>query len=62
MDGVMGARTRAALADFQRSRGMTPTGRVNLQTLAALRVGPRRTPGMTYRAPGAMTPAPRPTP
>jgi membrane-bound lytic murein transglycosylase B len=36
-DGVIGPRTRAAISDFQRSRGMVVTGEPGLGLLAALR-------------------------
>jgi membrane-bound lytic murein transglycosylase B len=36
-DGVIGPRTRAAISDFQRSRGMAVTGEPSLGLLAALR-------------------------
>lgn len=36
-DGVIGPRTRAAISDFQRSRGMVVTGEPGLELLAALR-------------------------
>ena len=36
-DGVMGPRTQGAIAAFQRTRGLAPTGRLDGETLAALR-------------------------
>ena len=36
-DGQMGPRTQAAIAAFQRDRGIAPTGRVDAATIAALR-------------------------
>jgi hypothetical protein len=36
VDGVMGPRTRAALMDYQRKEGLTPTGRWDDQTAAKL--------------------------
>lgn len=36
-DGVMGPRTREAIAAFQRDRGLTPTGTIDRGTAAALR-------------------------
>jgi len=68
VDGMWGPRTRTALENFQRSRGMTPTGMVNHQTLADLRIGPSRnaqrtrTAATPHRAPAAMKPAPKPAP
>jgi peptidoglycan hydrolase-like protein with peptidoglycan-binding domain len=35
---VMGERTRAALREFQRARGLDPTGEPNERTLAELGV------------------------
>jgi lytic murein transglycosylase len=37
IDGVMGNKTRAAIADFQTKHGMTPDGRACVSVLAALR-------------------------
>jgi peptidoglycan hydrolase-like protein with peptidoglycan-binding domain len=37
-DGVMGERTRAALREFQRARGLEPTGEPNERTLTELGV------------------------
>jgi peptidoglycan hydrolase-like protein with peptidoglycan-binding domain len=37
-DGVMGGRTRAALREFQRARGLDPTGEPNQATLTELGV------------------------
>jgi peptidoglycan hydrolase-like protein with peptidoglycan-binding domain len=36
IDGLMGPKTRTALRDFQRSKGLSATGRVDQQTVAAL--------------------------
>jgi peptidoglycan hydrolase-like protein with peptidoglycan-binding domain len=38
VDGVMGERTRAALREFQRARGLDPTGEPNQATLTELGV------------------------
>src|ERR1700722_17343812 len=35
-DGAIGQRTRAAIADFQRTRGLTPTGQLDDRTLQTL--------------------------
>jgi peptidoglycan hydrolase-like protein with peptidoglycan-binding domain len=35
-DGVWGPKTAAALRDFQQANGLTPTGSIDSQTLAAL--------------------------
>jgi localization factor PodJL len=36
VDGIMGARTRAAIAAFQRDANMEPTGRLDAATLTQL--------------------------
>ncbi len=36
VDGIMGARTRAAIAAFQRDANMEPTGRLDAVTLTQL--------------------------
>jgi peptidoglycan hydrolase-like protein with peptidoglycan-binding domain len=36
VDGVYGKKTAAAVAAFQKSKGMKPTGRADAKTLAAL--------------------------
>jgi peptidoglycan hydrolase-like protein with peptidoglycan-binding domain len=38
VDGVWGPDTRTALENFQKTKGMTPNGQLNNQTLAALNV------------------------
>ena len=40
-DGLMGANTMAALAKFQRDNEITPTGRLNAETLEALEIDNR---------------------
>lgn len=40
-DGIMGANTMAALAKFQRDNEITPTGRLNAETLEALEIDNR---------------------
>ena len=52
VDGVMGRRTRSALRAFQRARGLTPTGRVDDATRAALRLPAKAAPGPGTQAPG----------
>lgn len=42
-DGRFGARTAAALKDFQRAQGLDPTGRTDLETATALLNAPART-------------------
>lgn len=39
VDGLMGSRTQAAIADFQRANGLRPTGRLNNRTMNRLRRG-----------------------
>ena len=39
IDGVMGTKTREAIADYQRRIGMRPNGRASMKLLAALRAG-----------------------
>jgi lytic murein transglycosylase len=39
IDGVMGTKTREAIADYQRRSGMDPNGRASVKLLAALRSG-----------------------
>ncbi len=39
IDGVMGTKTREAIADYQRRTGMQPNGRASVKLLAALRSG-----------------------
>ena len=43
-NGVPGEATFAALSEFQSANGMRRTGRLNAETLAALRIGPSRPP------------------
>ena len=38
VDGIMGANTMAALEKFQRENDITPTGRLNAETLEALEI------------------------
>jgi hypothetical protein len=54
IDGIMGPRTRAALMDYQRAEGMTPTGRWDDQTAMKLGV---RTSSVTSPATPASDPA-----
>jgi peptidoglycan hydrolase-like protein with peptidoglycan-binding domain len=64
-DGVWGPRTAAALREFQRVKGLQPTGRPDAQTLAALGVpaqggasqGMERVPPVRKRTPGDLAPA-----
>ncbi len=42
VDGVWGRETRQALRNFQRTEGLTTTGRLDEQTLSALHVNSRR--------------------
>lgn len=58
VDGVMGARTRAALQAFQRREGIAPTGEPCVAVLTALDVEP---PGDTVRTANATIPAAAPT-
>jgi hypothetical protein len=44
IDGVVGPRTRAALRDYQRAEGLTPTGRWNDETAAKLGVAVSASP------------------
>jgi peptidoglycan hydrolase-like protein with peptidoglycan-binding domain len=37
VDGMMGPRTHAAIADYQRAHGLRPTGRLNNRTMTMLR-------------------------
>ena len=39
VDGQMGAKTKAALKQFQQAQGLQPSGKVDQQTLAALTLG-----------------------
>jgi S1-C subfamily serine protease len=43
-DGVMGPRTQGAIAAFQRTRGLAPTGQLDGQTVAALRAASAAAP------------------
>jgi len=36
IDGVLGPQTRSALTNFQKSRGIGPTGRMDVDTLTGL--------------------------
>lgn len=39
VDGRMGARTKSAIADYQRAHGLRPTGQLNTRTMDMLRRG-----------------------
>jgi peptidoglycan hydrolase-like protein with peptidoglycan-binding domain len=47
VDGMIGAKSRSAISDFQRSQGLTVDGRAGLRVLNALRT----TPVQAKRAP-----------
>lgn len=47
-DGLFGPKTEAALVDFQRANGLTPSGRVDAPTLAALERAPSPPAGDTF--------------
>src|SRR5437868_2456061 len=53
VDGKMGARTEAALKEFQRAKGLAPSGELDKRTLTALGLGgPKPAPLVTSRMPG----------
>jgi peptidoglycan hydrolase-like protein with peptidoglycan-binding domain len=37
-DGILGAKTQAALKDFQQQKNLQPSGKIDQQTLAALQI------------------------
>ena len=52
VDGLMGARTQAALKRFQKTHDLDPTGQLNRQTLVALGLQPSASAGATDADPG----------
>jgi peptidoglycan hydrolase-like protein with peptidoglycan-binding domain len=44
IDGTMGPKTRAALADFQKKEGLKPTGTLDKKTMARLSTGSPQSP------------------
>jgi peptidoglycan hydrolase-like protein with peptidoglycan-binding domain len=61
IDGVVGARTTAALRAYQQAQGLRPTGRLDDETLAKLGGGPMKTTSQTQTGgdtrPSAVDPA-----
>jgi peptidoglycan hydrolase-like protein with peptidoglycan-binding domain len=53
IDGVMGPRTESAVRDYQRQQGMTPSGRLDRETLSGLNV--QASAGDSMRSPGERT-------
>jgi peptidoglycan hydrolase-like protein with peptidoglycan-binding domain len=62
VDGVLGPQTESALRDWQQSKGISASGRVDRPTLAALGLGERGAGGMPggASAPGPDRPSIRP--
>jgi peptidoglycan hydrolase-like protein with peptidoglycan-binding domain len=50
IDGVMGAKTQAALKNYQQAEGLKPTGRLDAETMAKLGVSDVGAPSAAPRA------------